>query len=327
MLTWSGSEGKRYNPITWWSIFKAAASWARGHRQLAKTITDYNIDMIHLNSVSLSNAAAYLNEVKFPFVWHVREHGPSHQGMRYKFIQNHLKASAEVIFLSKAEQYSWIGNNDHGTVVHNFIDLQKFSYDLEIDDLKEKYAGSKVILYVGGFHKFKGIEVLVEALKEIKADYGDKFVCIMPGAKQIESKQDKYYRTIISTIDEKGLVDQCEILPFSSNIVELFAASDVLVFPATTPHFARPVIEAGAMKKPAVASNLKAIDELVVHGETGYLCKPEDAADLAQYILRIFRGPDLAKEMGENGLEFAKQEFEYNNQMKKITNIFDRLLK
>ncbi len=326
ILTWGGSEGKRYNPLTWYYIFKALLSWKKGKIQLQEILKEKEIDLVHLNSVSLSNSAIHLNDVGFPFVWHVREYGPKHKGARYNFISKHLQNSAEVVFLSKAEQYSWTGKNELGTVVHNFIDFEKFSHDIKIDSLKEKFKGRKVILYVGGFHEFKGIEVVIDALVEIKSQFGDDFVCIMPGAAKEENKQDKYYKYIIQKIKSSDVEENCEVLPFSANIVDYFALCDVLIFPATIPHFARPVIEASAMKKPAVASDLRAIDELIIHGETGFLSESNNPNQLADYILKIFNNPELAHEMGEKGFEFAKREFEYNSQMKKIIKIYERLI-
>ena len=51
--------------------------------------------------------------------------------------------------------------------------------------------------------------------------------------------------------------------------------------PFTVPHFARPVMEAAAMAKPAVASDVEGMDELVVDGQTGVLVRAGDAKALA----------------------------------------------
>ena len=66
------------------------------------------------------------------------------------------------------------------------------------------------------------------------------------------------------------------------------AACDLLVFPATTNHFARPIVEAGAMGKPVVASRFPIIEELVKNGETGFSFRPENPALLLKQSLPCF---------------------------------------
>ena len=169
LLTWSASEGKRWNPIMWYSLIKTKLKWNRGKQQLREVIEEY--DLVHLNSVSLSNAAELLIQENKPFVWHVREQGPTSKGFRYKFIQKNLKKAPAVIFLSKAEQHSWMENYSTGSVVHNFVDFSNFDFKkVDAEKVRRKYNISeenKVILYVGGLKKHKGILTLINSMKDV----------------------------------------------------------------------------------------------------------------------------------------------------------------
>ena len=77
------------------------------------------------------------------------------------------------------------------------------------------------------------------------------------------------------------------LLPFRPDPERLNAAADLVVFPSTLPHFARPVIEAGAMAVPVVASRLGGVEELVEDGMTGILVPPGDPAALGDAIARV----------------------------------------
>jgi glycosyltransferase involved in cell wall biosynthesis len=328
-ITYSASEGKRYNPIMWKNLLNAFKKWNKSKVQLAKFIKKERVDFCHLNSVSLSNVADLCIEKEIPFVWHVREHGPKHKGNRYRFIQKKLLKAENVIFLSKAEEKSWLEGKGSGTVVHNFVDFNKFQNTLNDSNIRKKLSISKqakVILYVGGIKAHKGILTLLEALSKVRESYSDNFICVMPDTYiDPNNKKNRLEKEVVHIIDKFQLGEICKLMPFNPNIVDLFNVSDVLAFPATKPHFARPVIEASAMKKPVIASDLTAIDELVINNETGYLIPVNDSDKLAQAIIRLFENPELCITMGEKGYRFAKENFEYNKQIDKIIKIYNRL--
>lgn len=329
-ITWSGSEGKWWNPITWKGVYGAFKMWAAAKTKLTTLIKRENIDLVHLNSVGLSNCAEALMEMDHPFVWHVREHGPSRKGKRYQRISSTLAKAENVVFLSKAERESWLNDDDHGTVVHNFIDFDRLSKAKPTAEAKKDLgiaANRKVILYVGGSKSHKGVLELLDALGELKRRQKHDFVCLMPdSAVKSPGQLTKMEKKIAESITVNGLEENCELLPFTPDIINLFAACDVLVFPATKPHFARPVIEASAMSKPAIASDLKAIDELIIDGKTGYLIPAGDVGALTNKMTEVFDDPVLAAKMGEAGRQFALEEFEFHKQIEKILHVYDKAL-
>ena len=87
-------------------------------------------------------------------------------------------------------------------------------------------------------------------------------------------------------------------LPFARNIRSLLAEVDFVVFPALSAHFPRPVIEAAALGKPAVGTAVGGVDECVIPGESGILCKPGDAQSLADALERLIRDPGLRQSLG-----------------------------
>ena len=105
------------------------------------------------------------------------------------------------------------------------------------------------------------------------------------------------------------------------------AASDLIVFPATVGHFARPIIEAGFMKKPVIASDLAPLDELVINNQTGYLIDPQDIDLWADKLFLLLTDKDLNKKMGEAGYKFCTQHFTIQNQIKIIENIYESISK
>ena len=182
---------------------------------------------------------------------------------------------------------------------------------------------------------------MLRALRALKKQAFD-FVCLMPGCfynppdywqLNLARKILPWFhygtlgQRVIRKIKNNGLTDCCVITEFNSDSLSLIAAADIVVFPAVEPHFARPVIEAGAVAKPVVASNLEGIKELIQNGVTGILIKPNKPKLLAAAIVRILSDGQLAGAMGEAGYLQAKEKFSAEKNCAKIMEIYDRILK
>lgn len=332
LLTWSASEGKRWNPIMWYGLFKAAVRWKEAQRRVLAAVEGF--DLVHLNSVSLSNVAAVLTENGKPFVWHVREQGPRHQGYRYKFIQSRLVSAPAVIFLSEAERRSWFNELAGGFVVHNFVDFSTFS-DGAISQAAARETlgidpGATVILYVGGLKKHKGIETFVRGIGQMAASYPEAVYLMPDSLPKYDAGGEivkPYEQKIIDMMRTAGVLDQSILTDFDAEVAKYFAAADIVVFPATVPHFARPVVEAGAMKTPVLVSDLPVLDEIVEHGLTGYLYEEGNSGLLAEYLEKLMSNPELRKSLGKNAFQKAHSEFNYEIQVDKIVTIYEEVLK
>ena len=104
------------------------------------------------------------------------------------------------------------------------------------------------------------------------------------------------------------------------------AACDLLVFPATTNHFARPIVEAGAMGKPVVASRFPIIEELVKNGETGLLVPPGESGALAEAIIALLRDPEKRARFGERAHAIARLRFDARINAQAIMRVYDDAL-
>ncbi len=328
LMTCAQGEGNPWNPIVWYNVFKASRMWKRAQELTLDLIRKENFHIVHLNSMSLSCPAQMLMKEEIPFVWHVRENGPNHKGLRYKYIQKYLLKAKNVIFLSKAEQKSWVGQSNHGKVINNFVDFSQFQFTEDKSASKSKMniePSTKVLLYLGGLKPHKGILTLVDIIKQLKGITSSKFICLMPDSALKNKTPSQFEKKVLDKIEALRLTDECRLLPFNPYITEYFQASDVLVFPANKPHFARPIIEAASMKVPSVSSDLPSIDELVIHDSTGYLVPCNEPKAFAKKIAGLFENQQLSKKMGNHAHKFALDKFEFNRQIDKILAIYKGL--
>jgi glycosyltransferase involved in cell wall biosynthesis len=110
-----------------------------------------------------------------------------------------------------------------------------------------------------------------------------------------------------------------------NNVPQAMQASNIVVFPAQVGHFARPVIEAGFMKKSVIASNLPPLDELVIHEKTGFLLPHDDIVSWSNKIIELLHNKGLQEFFGRNACNFCRKKFSLKKQKGKIEEIYQSL--
>lgn len=122
--------------------------------------------------------------------------------------------------------------------------------------------------------------------------------------------------TAISKRDVDGWVEEglIEYLGVADDVRPLLAAADCVVLPSYREGTPRTLLEAAAMARPLVATDVPGCREVVEHGVNGYLCRVRDSADLARAMSRML---DLSegerRTMGSAGR--AKMEREYDERI------------
>lgn len=83
----------------------------------------------------------------------------------------------------------------------------------------------------------------------------------------------------------------------------------VFVLPSLSEGLPRVLLEAMALSKPIIASNVGGVPEVVSDGISGFLFKPKDVQRLSNRLEYLIEEPELAKKMGEMGYSFVKAKF------------------
>jgi glycosyltransferase involved in cell wall biosynthesis len=333
-----------HRPVTWTAAVKTATGWLKSERRTLALIDSVNPDLVHLNSAVLMPSAHALYRTKVPFVWHVREGAAyGHLGLRFGYMRRAmLRWPSEIIFLSEAERMEWVGGT-RGRVVPNFVNFTRFDRSIDGRQVRRELGieeDAQILLYLGGTSVVKGIFPLLRALALAKRQ-AHKLVCLMPAPAYKPSGRwiSKLARAVLpplgwctraqrvdQTIKQLGLEKICIRLDFVPCIERLLAACDLLVFPATTNHFARPVIEASAMARPVVASRFPILEELVKHGETGLLVPPDESKPLAAAILALLRDPQKRVDFGERAYAIAKKRYDATINTQAIMRVYEEVL-
>ena len=275
-------------------------------------------DVIHAHSPILVGFAAWMVARKrnMPFVYEIRalwEDAAVDQGklgtsaFKYKTIR-----FLESILIKKCDAVAVICEGlrreiqDRGVarekifVVPNGVECHRFS-PLEPDvQLKRQLniENNVIIGYLGTFFDFEGLDVLVEAMNLMKENRD--IVCIIAGYGESEYK-------IKDLIRAYRLEDQV-LMPGKiphDQVNRYYSIIDILVYPRLRRRITEMVtplkiLEAMAMEKTVVGSDVGGIREIISDSEDGLLFKAENPASLVQQLDRLSSDPALAERLRKN---------------------------
>ena len=204
----------------------------------------------------------------------------------------------------------------------NGIDLQRFNpqrFSEEFIFQKKKNLGInpnfKIIGIIGRLVKEKGYLELFQAFKMVLEKFPNTLLLIIGPAEP--NKKDKIDLEIVKNYEiEKNVL----FLGQRTDIDELYPLMDIFVLPSWREGFPRTIIEASAMKKPIIATNIRGCRETIEGGKTGILVSSKNPEKLAEAMIYLLENPKIAKEMGQAGRKKAEKEF--NERL-----IFDRIKK
>jgi glycosyltransferase involved in cell wall biosynthesis len=123
-----------------------------------------------------------------------------------------------------------------------------------------------------------------------------------------------------------GVADRVRFLGSRSDTIELMAALDVFVLPSVVEGMSNALIEAMAVGRPVVATDVGGNPEVLVDGETGFLVPPGDPLQLTAAIVKLLESPEMAVEMGAAGRRRVLEHYQVDTMARRIEALYDDLL-
>jgi len=129
--------------------------------------------------------------------------------------------------------------------------------------------------------------------------------------------------------DELGVAEYCVFLGHRPNeeLPLLYSLMDILVLPSLFEGIPRAVMEAAAMRVPAVVTNVKGNREVVEHDRNGLLVPLGDVQALADAIIELLTDREKARRMGQEGRRMALERFDERLVFEKVKAEYVRLLR
>ena len=184
----------------------------------------------------------------------------------------------------------------------HFVSLDRFRPDADVraEVRREERAGNAfVVVAVGRLIPEKGFHVLIEAMASLPADA--RLWVVGEGSQR---------RELEALVSRLGLGERVTLFGSRERVERFLQAADVASCPSVWEEAAGLVnLEASAVGLPSVASEIGGIPEFVLHGETGLLVPPGDAAALAEGLRSLHRDRSRCRAMGEAARRFAETQF------------------
>jgi len=220
-----------------------------------------------------------------------------------------LIAGSNFIFSHISENYQkFLNSKKKFLVIFRGINTEYFDSDTikkkDIDKLKATWKiedNKKIILLPGRLTAWKGQEMFIEAINLFKQSNPQlDFVAVILGDDQGRTVFRKKLERLVEQFNltqNIKFVDNCNVMPVAYYI------SDVIVSSSIEPEaFGRVSVEAQAMKKPIIASNIGGSKETVIDNKTGLLFESGNPKSLCDKLNEIIKLDTLTLDlMGREG--------------------------
>lgn len=196
----------------------------------------------------------------------------------------------------------------------------------------------RLILYVGNLTKIKGIDILLEAFRELLSEKRNVKLLVvlnMPILKYFNSEKSGLYSAeqnfeIKNKIEDCGLSDYVIPIGLVHNLPEIMSSCDIFVTPFLNTvgilDYPLSLLEAMSCGLPIIATNVGGVSEIVRNGENGLLIDPNDINGLRNALLCLLDDPLKAKHLGDNAANFIYSKFNTEFICQHYENIYLSLL-
>ena len=203
-------------------------------------------------------------------------------------------------------------------LIYNGVDLQRYDHQEPCAPFGDQYGiepGSKIVGVVARLEPEKGHQTLIEAWPGVLREVPDAYLLIVgEGSRRDVLEQSASAHKVGHRVVFAGRRD---------DIPAVTAALDVAVLPSWREAQGLSILEAMALSRPVVASDVGGIPEMVEDGVTGLLVEHDNPVALAAAIVRLLKDPAYAATIAKAGHDLVHERFCVELMVKAIEQIYD----
>ncbi|MFC1952493.1 glycosyltransferase family 4 protein [Chloroflexota bacterium] len=203
-------------------------------------------------------------------------------------------------------------------IIPNGINLELFSPD--VSPISEFCDGKLNILFVGRLEEQKGVDYLIKAYKQVRQEVpNSRLIIVGPGTRLRGKYEKKVRRSKLKDVIFVGGKPQSELPRY-------YKTADVFCAPATgLESFGIVLLEAMAVGKPVVATNIAGYNSVLTHGAEGLLVPPRNEKMLAQALVSLLTNESLRQEMASRA-RLKAMEYSWECIAQRILGYYTRIL-
>jgi len=179
-------------------------------------------------------------------------------------------------------------------VIPNGIDVERFNPEKNTTDIRKEFSLEEddiVIGFIGRIVPAKGLEYLLNALPYLKEEFKSIKLLIVGEGSLVEELKER--------AKKNNILDNILFIGRRRDIPEILASINIFVMPSIAEGLPNALLEAMAMGKPIVTTEVGGIPEIVKNGFNGLLVPPRDTLSLSKAIKELISNDRLAAKLGQ----------------------------
>lgn len=325
------------NPFA--TLYSVPHSLSFPFSEIHRLVRERGIEVIHaLMDYSTNTAAASLisKVTDVPFVYNVQGMGTRtghflidglaecYDWTIERFISGNAK---KLILLSKSliSRTRKLGVADNRVlVIPSGVDCTRF--DPKSPEVKRKAAELRdhfqiaqdeiVIGFIGRLVPAKGLVYLLSAIEQIGREFSNVVLLIVGDGPQRTELQLKAKASNLKTV----------FTGYQTNTPPYYSLMDVFVLPSLFEGLPGVVLEAMAMEKPIVATNVGGTSDLVIEGKNGFLVPIKDSEKIALGLRKLMSDESLRVKMGRASREIVQNGFQWSDIVDKVETVYKEVV-
>tara|TARA_B110001450_G_scaffold240367_1_gene249069 strand:+ start:16 stop:1170 length:1155 start_codon:yes stop_codon:yes gene_type:complete len=270
----------------------------------------YNISIVHARSRAPAWSCFMATKItgrKFVTTFH----GTYNFDNKIKKFYNSIMVRSNLVIAGSNFIFSHIKNNyseflnfkNKLMVIFRGINVDYFDSTTKTDYEEQKLLkiwnieeNKKIILLPGRLTSWKGQELFLEAINLINIQLGyEAFYAVLLGNDQ---GRDLYKKKLLRLSEQYRMTKQVKFIDHCKDMALAYKVSDIVISASIKPEsFGRVAIEAQAMEKMIIASNIGGSKETVIEEKTGYLFESNNPKSLSEKILKALNLDDTRLKM------------------------------
>lgn len=311
---------------------------ARYRARWSDLIRSVDPQLVVVNSAVLAPLGQAIRRTRTPAMCFVRETFPAtSRSLRTRMLYRMIDKSFDgVLFLSRHDQDAAALEAAASTVVRDCLsegalgegalgDLDRASACRDIGVPEDTFN----VLYVGGASRIKGLDVALAALGGLQpadirlivagpsfADSGSSARTVV--RRVVDRRTWRFRNRVENLMTRPDVSGRTIVVGARDDMAACYASADVLVFPSTSPHQARPVYEAGLFGLPVIMSDFPETVDLVTDGVNGLTFPAGDGHALAGCIQQLYDDSSARATLGESNRDKSHREHAFSTERTRL---------
>jgi glycosyltransferase involved in cell wall biosynthesis len=212
--------------------------------------------------------------------------------------------------------------NFNSLVINNGIDRNKFDPYKAFKGIRQELgipANAMLVVSIARFTSHKQPLTLIKAFQSALSGLPDGHLLLVgDGDQKAEA---------LKMVDVAGLNERIHFQPFRQDVPDILAAADVFVLPSLWEGLPIGLLEAMAMGKAVIATDVDGTKEVVKDGYNGLLIEAGNAGALAKALVQLCNDEALRKQFSRASMETVRADYEAGGMTRKIEEVYCSIIK